>query len=145
LILREFFQSDHKQPPASGAAPGAAIRDSTISIANISSVPLPRDFRDARLDYSCNVQCKDETTRRPTHYESDLAAAQSPPEHENVAPVYGIIGAITYQGAAGVNFTDLTPGVVIQTPPPVVTSKEIAELASRYNPQWFHIDPARAP
>jgi len=44
-----------------------------------------------------------------------------------------------------VKFTDLTPGVVIRTPPRVVTSKEIVELASRYDPQWFHIDPARAP
>ena len=41
-------------------------------------------------------------------------------------------------------FTDLTPGVVIRTPPRVVTSKEIVEFASRYDPQWFHIDPARA-
>jgi hypothetical protein len=30
---------------------------------------------------------------------------QLPPWHENAAPVYGIIGAITYQGAAGVKFT----------------------------------------
>jgi acyl dehydratase len=43
-----------------------------------------------------------------------------------------------------VKFTDLTPGVVIRTPPRVVTSKEIVEFASRYDPQWFHIDPARA-
>ena len=41
-------------------------------------------------------------------------------------------------------FSDLTPGVVIRTAPPVVTSKEIVEFASRYDPQWFHIDPARA-
>jgi hypothetical protein len=43
-----------------------------------------------------------------------------------------------------VKFSDLTPGVVIRTPPRVVTSKEIVEFASRYDAQWFHIDPARA-
>ena len=42
------------------------------------------------------------------------------------------------------NFAELTPGVVVRTPPRVVTAKEIVEFASRYDPQWFHTDPARA-
>jgi acyl dehydratase len=43
-----------------------------------------------------------------------------------------------------VHFSELTPGVVIRTPPRPVTAKEMLEFASRYDPQWFHIDPARA-
>jgi acyl dehydratase len=41
-------------------------------------------------------------------------------------------------------FSDLTPGVVVRTKPRVVTSKEIIEFATRYDPQWFHVDPVRA-
>jgi acyl dehydratase len=41
-------------------------------------------------------------------------------------------------------FADLTPSVVIRTPPRIVTAKEIVEFASRYDPQWFHVDPIRA-
>jgi acyl dehydratase len=41
-------------------------------------------------------------------------------------------------------FSDLTPGVVIRTPPRLVTAKEMIEFSSRYDPQWFHVDPARA-
>ena len=41
-------------------------------------------------------------------------------------------------------FAELTPGVVVRTQPRVVTAKEIVEFASRYDPQWFHTDPARA-
>src|SRR5258708_37496618 len=41
-------------------------------------------------------------------------------------------------------FADLTPGVVIRTPPRIVSSKEIIEFASRYDPQWIHVDPIRA-
>lgn len=41
-------------------------------------------------------------------------------------------------------FSELIPGVVIRTPPRIVTEKEMVEFASRYDPQWFHIDPARA-
>ena len=41
-------------------------------------------------------------------------------------------------------FTDLAPGVVIRTSPRIVTAGEIVEFASRYDPQWFHIDPIRA-
>jgi acyl dehydratase len=43
-----------------------------------------------------------------------------------------------------VRFADLTPGVVIRTPPRIVTAKEIVEFASRYDPQWFHTDVERA-
>ena len=41
-------------------------------------------------------------------------------------------------------FSELTPGVVVRSPPRIVTSKEIVDFASRYDPQWFHIDAARA-
>jgi acyl dehydratase len=41
-------------------------------------------------------------------------------------------------------FSELVPGVVIRTPPRLVTAKEMMEFASRYDPQWFHVDPARA-
>jgi len=43
-----------------------------------------------------------------------------------------------------VRFAELTPGVVIRTPPRIVTAKEIVEFASRYDPQWFHTDVERA-
>ncbi len=41
-------------------------------------------------------------------------------------------------------FSELMPGVVIRTPPRLVTAKEMLEFASRYDPQWFHVDPKRA-
>ncbi len=41
-------------------------------------------------------------------------------------------------------FSDLTPGLVIRSAPRLVTLKEMIEFASRYDPQWFHVDPARA-
>ncbi len=41
-------------------------------------------------------------------------------------------------------FSDLIPGVVIRTPPRLVTAKEMIEFASRYDSQWFHVDPVRA-
>ncbi len=41
-------------------------------------------------------------------------------------------------------FSELIPGVVVQTPPRAVTAKEMLEFASRYDPQWFHVDPVRA-
>lgn len=41
-------------------------------------------------------------------------------------------------------FSELVPGVVIQTSPRAVTAKEMLEFATRYDPQWFHIDPVRA-
>jgi len=41
-------------------------------------------------------------------------------------------------------FSDLPPGFVVRTQPRVVTAKEIVEFASRYDPQWFHVDPVRA-
>jgi acyl dehydratase len=43
-----------------------------------------------------------------------------------------------------VRFSELIPGVVIRTPPRLVTAKEMLEFASRYDSQWFHVDPARA-
>jgi acyl dehydratase len=43
-----------------------------------------------------------------------------------------------------VRFSDLTPGLVVRSPPRLVTQKEMLEFASRYDPQWFHVDRARA-
>jgi acyl dehydratase len=43
-----------------------------------------------------------------------------------------------------VRFAELIPGVVIRTPGRPVTAKEMLEFASRYDPQWFHIDHKRA-
>jgi acyl dehydratase len=43
-----------------------------------------------------------------------------------------------------VRFSELVPGVVVQTPPRAVTAKEMLEFATRYDPQWFHVDPVRA-
>ena len=42
------------------------------------------------------------------------------------------------------HFSELTPGVVVRTPPRIVTAKEMLDFASRYDPQWFHVDPQRA-
>ena len=41
-------------------------------------------------------------------------------------------------------FSDLTPGLVVRSQPRRVTQKEMIEFASRYDPQWFHVDVARA-
>lgn len=41
-------------------------------------------------------------------------------------------------------FSDLTPGLVVRSQPRLVTQKEMIEFASRYDPQWFHVDPVRA-
>ena len=41
-------------------------------------------------------------------------------------------------------FSDLIPGLVVRSPPRLVTQKEMIEFASRYDPQWFHIAAARA-
>jgi acyl dehydratase len=41
-------------------------------------------------------------------------------------------------------FEQLTPGVVVNSPPRIVTAGEIIEYSSRYDPQWFHIDAVRA-
>jgi acyl dehydratase len=43
-----------------------------------------------------------------------------------------------------VRFSKLTPGVVIRTKPRIVTAKEMIEFASRYDPQWLHVDTVRA-
>src|SRR5277367_2559467 len=44
----------------------------------------------------------------------------------------------------GMRFVELTPGVVVRSAPRVVTAKEILEFATRYDPQWFHVDEKRA-
>jgi acyl dehydratase len=41
-------------------------------------------------------------------------------------------------------FAELIPGTTIRIGQRTITSEEIVEFASRYDPQWFHIDPARA-
>jgi acyl dehydratase len=41
-------------------------------------------------------------------------------------------------------FAAMAPGMVIEAGPRTVTEVEIIEFASRYDPQWFHIDPERA-
>jgi acyl dehydratase len=41
-------------------------------------------------------------------------------------------------------FAELTPGVVVNSPPRIVTVAEITDFASRYDPQWMHVDAARA-
>jgi acyl dehydratase len=43
-----------------------------------------------------------------------------------------------------VRFSDLIPGLVVRSKPRVVTQKEMIEFASRYDPQWFHVDAVRA-
>jgi acyl dehydratase len=41
-------------------------------------------------------------------------------------------------------FSELIPGFVIRTPPRPVTAQEMIQFASRYDPQWFHVDLRRA-
>ena len=41
-------------------------------------------------------------------------------------------------------FAELTPGKIILTGRRGLTSEEIIAFASRYDPQWFHVDPVRA-
>ena len=42
-------------------------------------------------------------------------------------------------------FAELRPGMVLNTPSRApITEPEIVEFATRYDPQWFHTDPARA-
>jgi acyl dehydratase len=41
-------------------------------------------------------------------------------------------------------FHDIKPGMVIEGGPRLVTEDEIIAFASRYDPQWFHVDPERA-
>ena len=41
-------------------------------------------------------------------------------------------------------FVDFSPGTVIETPTRRVDSAEIVEFATRYDPQWFHVDATRA-
>lgn len=41
-------------------------------------------------------------------------------------------------------FADLLPGTLLRTGRREITREEIVEFASRYDPQWFHVDPVRA-
>jgi acyl dehydratase len=42
-------------------------------------------------------------------------------------------------------FAELRPGMVLDAGQrPAITEQEIIEFATRYDPQWFHTDPARA-
>lgn len=41
-------------------------------------------------------------------------------------------------------FAELRPGMVITGGQRTITEPEIIEFATRYDPQWFHTDPARA-
>jgi acyl dehydratase len=41
-------------------------------------------------------------------------------------------------------FAELTPGVVVHSPPRLVAGKEMSAFASQYDPQWFHTDANRA-
>ena len=41
-------------------------------------------------------------------------------------------------------FADFKPGMVLTAGRRSVTEHEIIEFATRYDPQWFHTDPARA-
>jgi acyl dehydratase len=41
-------------------------------------------------------------------------------------------------------FADIKPGMVINGGRRAVSKSEIIEFAKRYDPQWFHTDPARA-
>ena len=41
-------------------------------------------------------------------------------------------------------FSDITPGRVVEAGPREVGEAEIIEFARRYDPQFFHTDPARA-
>jgi acyl dehydratase len=41
-------------------------------------------------------------------------------------------------------FGAMMPGLVIEAGPRSVSAEEIIDFASRYDPQWFHVDPERA-
>ena len=41
-------------------------------------------------------------------------------------------------------FSEFEVGMVITHPPVVVTEEEMVSFAKSYDPQWFHVDPARA-
>jgi acyl dehydratase len=41
-------------------------------------------------------------------------------------------------------FADFRPGLALKAGPRTVDAEEIVGFASRYDPQWFHIDPQRA-
>ena len=41
-------------------------------------------------------------------------------------------------------FAEFTPGLVITAGPHAVSEREILDFARQWDPQWFHVDPARA-
>lgn len=41
-------------------------------------------------------------------------------------------------------FAQFKPGMVLTHGPYVITEEEIVQFANRYDPQWFHTDPAEA-
>jgi acyl dehydratase len=41
-------------------------------------------------------------------------------------------------------FAAILPGMVIESGPRLVSADEIIQFASRYDPQWFHVNPERA-
>jgi acyl dehydratase len=41
-------------------------------------------------------------------------------------------------------FAELKPGMILTVGRRSISEQEIVEFASRYDPQWFHTDPARA-
>jgi acyl dehydratase len=41
-------------------------------------------------------------------------------------------------------FAEIRPGMVLNAGRRTITEPEIIEFATRYDPQWFHTDPARA-
>ena len=41
-------------------------------------------------------------------------------------------------------FSELIPGIVICSTPRVVAAADIVDFASRFDPQWYHLDTARA-
>ncbi len=41
-------------------------------------------------------------------------------------------------------FADFTPGLMLQAGPRTVSGEEMTQFASRYDPQWFHLNAERA-
>jgi acyl dehydratase len=41
-------------------------------------------------------------------------------------------------------YAQLSPGLVVEAGPRSVTAEEIIQFASRYDAQWFHVNPERA-
>jgi acyl dehydratase len=41
-------------------------------------------------------------------------------------------------------FADFTPGLILEAGPRSVSAEEMIQFASRYDPQWFHVDAEHA-